>query len=274
MLISTSPKKIFFAMFLCLLANVHSNAQEKQKSTESVKEIADKLANPVSNLISVPFQSNLEYGIGSDNGSRYTLNFQPVIPIKLSSEINLITRTIIPIIDQRDVIPANESQTGIGDATLTAFFSPSKKGRFMWGAGPAFLVPIATDRLLGSQKFGVGPSALVVRQKDNLTVGILANQIWSVAGNSNSQDISQLFCQTFLNYSFVSGATVGGVLEIGQNWRADITQVTLTPTVGGVTRLGKQVVQMVIGPRIPLSGASGQKADFGLRATIAFVFPK
>lgn len=220
-----SPKKLLvLAVFIVLFSgNIH--AQENQNSAESVKELADKLANPVSSLISVPFQSNLDYGIGSSNGTRYTVNFQPVIPIKLNSNINLITRFIIPIVDQRDIIAPNTSQTGLSDATLTAFFAPSKTTGIIWGVGPAFLVPIATDKLLGTEKFGVGPSALVLKQKDNLTVGMLVNQIWSVAGNSNREDINQLFFQPFLNYSFASGATLGGVFEVTQNWQADSTQV-------------------------------------------------
>ena len=80
--------------------------------------------------------------------------------------------------------------------------------------------------------------------------------------------------QSFLNYSFASGATLGGVFELTQNWQADTTQINFIPSIGGVTKLGSQVVQMVIGPRIPLIGPSEQKPDFGLRASVVFVFPK
>jgi len=102
-------------------------AQEKGSSAE---ELANKLSNPVASLISVPFQNNVDYGIGAYHGSKYTLNFQPVVPIPLNPKINLITRYIIPIVDQHDITGEGEDQFGLGDATISGFFSPgdSKNG--------------------------------------------------------------------------------------------------------------------------------------------------
>ena len=116
-----------------------ANAQEKPPA--SAQELADKLSNPVANLISVPFQNNVDYGIGSYHGSKYTLNFQPVVPIPLSTKLNLITRYIIPIVDQHSITKEGVNQFGLSDATVSAFFAPTNsKNGVTWGLGPAFLI--------------------------------------------------------------------------------------------------------------------------------------
>ncbi len=144
-----------------------------------------------------------DWGIGPHNGSKNTLNFQPVIPIKLSANLNLITRYIIPIVDQRDVADKDTHEFGLSDATVSAFFSPSHpKGGLIWGIGPALLIPIATNDYLSTKKFGVGPTALVLKQGGGNTMGFLVNQIWSVAGDKERQDVNQLFLQPFFAHSF------------------------------------------------------------------------
>jgi hypothetical protein len=120
-----------------MLSPFFTSAQEKTGA--SAQELADKLSNPVAGLISVPFQNNVDYDMGTYHGSRYTLNFQPVIPISLSRKLNLITRYIIPIVDQHDVSGEGENQFGLNDATISGFFSPAtSKNGLIWGAGPAF----------------------------------------------------------------------------------------------------------------------------------------
>lgn len=248
------------------------NAQEEPKSQASAQELADKLANPVASLISVPLQNNLSYGIGPFNGSKYTINVQPVIPFKLSDNLNLITRYILPVVDQRDITGENTHQFGLSDATVTAFFAPKSK-KIIWGVGPAFLVPTATDKFLGTEKFGIGPSLLVMHQGKGLSVGFIANQIWSVAGNENRSDFNQFYTQIFLSHSYKSGASLGITSEITQNWEGNTTLVTISPNIGAVTKLGDQVVQFAIMPLIPVVGPSESKPDWGLRAVLSFVFP-
>src|SRR5262245_26669381 len=112
------------------------NVVAQEKPGASAQELADKLNNPVANMISVPFQNNIEYGIGPHNGSKYTLNFQPVIPIQLGQNLNLITRYIIPIVDQRDISDENATEFGLSDATISAWFSPAHpKNGLIWGIG-------------------------------------------------------------------------------------------------------------------------------------------
>lgn len=185
----------------CLL-----KAQEADKlkgapppTANEAAELAKKLANPIASLISVPFQNNTYYGIGAYKGTQNVMNFQPVIPFKLNEKLNLITRYIIPIVTQYNVTGENTSQSGLSDATVSAFLSPSDdKNGLTWGVGPAFLVPTATSQELGFGKFGIGPTVVILKQTHGFTYGALANQIWSVAGQSDRQNVSQMFVQPFL----------------------------------------------------------------------------
>ncbi|MEN9686578.1 MAG: hypothetical protein RLZZ28_2364 [Bacteroidota bacterium] len=265
---------LFTIFILCVYSS--AIAQEpKAPPKNDAAELAKKLANPVASLISVPFQNNTDLGIGPNNGYRNTLNFQPVVPINLTKKVNLISRLVLPIITQRDVAGLGTKQTGLSDAVVSAFFSPSEaKNGLIWGAGPVFLIPIATDNLLGTQKFGVGPTALVLKQTNGWTIGALANQLWSIAGNASRSDLSQLFLQPFLNYNWKSGAGMGISSEITQNWQGNSTTAFIIPSVSGVTKLGTQIVSLAIGPRIPVSAPINSGADFGIRASIVFVFPK
>jgi hypothetical protein len=269
-------KRISIFIFVAAFLSFHVQAQEKPAvPAESAQALADKLSNPVASMISVPFQNNSDWGIGEYNGSKNTLNFQPVIPFKLSSNLNLITRLILPIVSQRDVTGPDTQEFGLSDATISAWVSPSHpKNGLIWGAGPALLIPTATNDFLGTKKFGVGPTALVLKQGHGNTMGFLANQLWSVAGDKERQNVNQLFFQPFFSHSFSSGASLGGNMEITQNWQANTTLVFLNPVISGITKIGKQPVQLAIGPRIPLSGPEGSKPAFGIRSVIIFVFPQ
>ena len=249
-------------------------AQEAQEPN-AAEELAKKLANPIASLISVPFQNNTDIGIGEHNGSRNTLNFQPVIPIQLNDKLNLITRVILPVISQYNVTGIGNSETGLGDAVISGFISPAdSKGGLTWGAGPVLLVPTGTDDFLSSKKFGVGPTAVALYQFGGMTVGGLINQIWSVAGDEDRADVSSLFFQPFFTYNWKSGAGIGGNFEITQNWNGDTTTVWFNPTISALTSLGKQKTQFAIGPRFNLAAPDGGKADIGFRAAIVFLFPK
>jgi hypothetical protein len=259
-------------LFSCIL---HGYAQEKEepKAPNSAAELAKKLANPIASLISIPFQNNTDYGIGINKGSKNTLNFQPVVPITLSPNLNLITRIVLPIVTQYNVLGNNSKQSGLSDALVSAFFSPTSDG-LIWGVGPVFLVPTATDNLLGTQKFGVGPTAIVLKQTNGFTMGLLINQIWSVAGDKDRSDVSQLYIQPFFAYNWKSGAGAALSAEITQNWIANTTTVTIIPAFSGLTRFGKLPVSLQIGPRIPVSAPPGMKPDFGFRAALILILPK
>lgn len=249
---------------LPVLANAQSDAAE----------LAKKLANPVASLISVPFQNNLDHGIGAHNGSRYTLNFQPVIPITLSKKMNLITRVVLPIVSQYDITGEGKHQSGLGDAVVSGFFSPSNgKNGFTWGAGPVMLLPIGTNDFLTADQFGVGPTVVALKQKNGWTYGALFNQIWGMGG-SNRANVSQMFLQPFLTYNWKSGAGVTAQFEWTENWTGNYSNIWFNPNISGLTSLGKQKVSLAIGPRFNVSAPDAQKSKFGLRGGITFLFPK
>jgi hypothetical protein len=254
--------KIFRSILISLLigASLATQAQE-------AADLAKKLANPIASLISVPLQNNSDFGIGSLEGSRNTLNIQPVVPLAINENINLITRVVLPVIRQDNITGPGETQSGFGDALVSAFLSPSaSENGFTWGVGPVFLVPVGNEDLT-LDKFGVGPTAVALKQTGGFTYGALINQIWA-------DDLSQMFLQPFLVYNWASGAGVGGNFELTQNWTAEQTILWLNPTITGLTALGKQKVQLGGGPRFNLAAPSGAKANWGVRAIVVFLFPK
>ena len=262
----------FFIVFSFISACLQA---QNEKPAVSAEELAKKLSNPVAAMISVPFQNNMDIGIGQYNGSRNTLNLQPVIPINLSPKLNLITRYIIPVISQHDITSEGTCQNGLSDAVVSAWFSPAEaKNGLVWGVGPVFLLPIATDDMLGTKKWGVGATALVLKQINGWTIGALANQIWSIAGDANRSDVNQMYLQPFIVYNWKSGAGLAVNSEITQNWVSSTTSVFINPIITGVTKVGTQIVSLGIGPRIQVAAPNGDRADIGVRAAITFVFPK
>jgi hypothetical protein len=234
---------------------------------QDAADLAKQLANPIASLISAPLQNNSDFGIGSLDGSRNTLNIQPVVPLKLNDKINLITRMVLPLIRQDNITGPGETQSGFGDAVVSAFFSPRevKKG-FTWGAGPVFLVPVG-HKELSFDAFGIGPTAVVLKQTGGITYGALVNQIWA-------DDLSQMFLQPFLIYNWPTGAGVGANFEMTQNWTSDNTTLWFNPFVNAVTSIGTQKVQLGAGPRFNLAAPSGGRANWGVRTIIVFLFPK
>ena len=166
--------------------------------------LAKKSQNPVSDLISVPFQFNFNGNVGPDDNTQTVLNIQPVWPFHLNEDWNLITRTIIPVIDQPEMIPGMDSTFGLGDINMSLFLSPAKPGKVIWGVGPAISFPTATDDVLGTDQWSVGPSFVALTMDGPWVFGRLANHIWSVAGNDRV-DVSTTTIQPFVNYNMAGG---------------------------------------------------------------------
>lgn len=267
----------FIATVIAVIATLSFNpftavAQDTTKQAAATPaEVAKKLANPIANLISVPFQSNLDVGAGGHNGSKMVLNFQPVIPITLSPKMNLITRWILPIISQKDITGESTNQSGLGDAVITGFFSPSQS-KITWGVGPAFILPTATSKLLGSEKFSIGPSIVILKQANGWTIGGLANHVFSVAGSDSRSDVSATFLNPFFGYNWKSGAGVTLNTEYTHDWKNDIDVLVIQPLASAVTKFGKQMMSFAVGPRLHF--APSGHADYGIRAVIVLVFPK
>lgn len=265
-------KNIWYAAIL-FLAPFFATAQDAQGGS-SADELAKQLQNPLASLISVPFQNNFDFGFDPADGSRWLMNIQPVVPMSISEDWNLIGRVILPVISQNDVFGPSGRQTGLGDALVTGFFSPKAPtpGGLVWGVGPAISIPTATDDLLGSGQFSIGPSAVALMQKGSITYGALINHIWSLFGASDRGDVSATFFQPFVGKNFPGGYALTLNTELLQNWEADATVGTLHLVGSKVTSLGGQMIQFFAGPRIPYG--NGNNASWGIRAGLVLLLPK
>ena len=240
-------------------------------------QLAKQLSNPVASLISVPLQLNWDTDIGADDeGERYLLNVQPVIPVSLNTDWNVISRTIVPFIDQSDVMPGSGSQSGVGDITQSLFFSPKQPmaGGWIWGAGPAFLLPTASDELLGTEKWGIGPTAVVVKQTaGGRTYGALVNHIESVAGEDDRADVSSTFLQPFIAQALGKGATLTFNSESTYDWEAGQWTVPVNVVYSQVLPIGTQLVSIAAGARYYVE-APDAGPEWGLRLVVTLLFPK
>lgn len=249
------------------------------KPADDAAALALKLANPVAALISVPLQFNFDGDIGplvgdERQGERITLNIQPVIPIRLNSEWNMISRTILPIVWQNNIVPGSGSQFGLSDTVQSLFFSPAVPKGAIWGVGPVILVPTGTDPLLSGGKWGAGPTGVVLKQMGSWTVGALANHIWSFAGNSARNDISASFANPFISNAMKSGFTYAAVADISYDWKSDRWTVPVSITASQVTKIGGQLVSIGGGLRYYLVSNENAPHGFAGRFSVTLLFPK
>ncbi|MEI6818866.1 MAG: transporter [Verrucomicrobiota bacterium] len=237
-------------------------------------DLAQKLANPIADLISVPIQSNLDFGVGPGDGTIWRTNIQPVIPFSISEDWNVISRTILPVIDQEGLAPAGDAldASGLGDITQSFFFSP-KESSPIWGVGPAFLIPSATDDLLGGEKWGIGPTAVVLKQEGAWTYGALANHIWDFAGDDSRGAVNATFLQPFVSYITPTKTTFSLNTETTYDWQNEQWIVPVNFVVSQLFKIGDQPVQAFVGARYYVETPTGGP-EWGLRFGMTFLFPK
>lgn len=239
---------------------------------QSADDLARQTQNPVSSLISVPLQGNWDFGLGDRDAVGTLLNVQPVMPFGISSGTNIILRVIMPLASQ----PASGAAriNGLGDIVATAFLSPAKSGRIIWGVGPVFLLPAATNTSLGSEKLGIGPSVVALTQPGKFTIGILYNQIWSVSGANDRDDVNSMYVQPFLNYNLGGGLSAGIVLESSANFEADEAWTApLLFSLSKVTLLGTRPVNFALAAGPTVTSPDGG-ADWRFRLGATFLFPR
>lgn len=250
-----------------------SPALAQDKTQEEA--LAKQLSNPIADLVSLPLQFNWAQGVGPDEGTRFILNVQPVVPFSVSKDWNMIMRVIMPFIGQPPLTENGVAATGLGDILASFFFSP-REGSVIWGVGPVFGLPSTSERTLGSGKWAAGPTAVVLKQSGAWTYGALVNQVWSFAGSSSRADVSQLFVQPFLSRTSKSALTVTLQSETIANWKAADGEQWTVPINLAVAKLA------TFGP-LPASYGGGigyyiaspeGGPEWQLRGSITLILPK
>ncbi len=272
-------KNTLTAAFVCTLAFTTTTAlfaQDAATDEQAVAaELAKKLSNPVASLISLPLQNNFDFGAGPNgDGFQYKLNVQPVMPFSLNENWNLISRTILPIVYQENII-GTSSQSGLSDTVQSLFFSPKAptSGGWIWAVGPVLLLSTATDDLLGTEKWGAGPTALALKQQNGWTYGALANHIWSYAGDSSRAEVNATFLQPFVSFSTKKQTTFGLNTESTYDWEQSQWTVPLNLTVSQLVKIGGKPVQLTLGGRY-YAEKPNDGPEWGLRFAVTFLFPK
>lgn len=283
---------------LLTFAAAYVTAAESQ-SVDDKAELAKKTLNPVAAMISVPIQVNYDSRVGPyDDGRVWRTNVQPVVPVSLNESWNLISRTIVPIVSQEGILSghvktppypraaseaADDLDTwGLGDTLQSFFFSPVKPtAGWIWGVGPVLYLATATDSALGAEKWGAGPTAVLLRQEHGFTYGVLVNHVWSVAGNRQRDDVNASYLQPFLSYTLKTYTSFSVNTESSYNWLAEggnRWSVPVNFAISQLLKVGGLPLSVLVGARYwaesPKMGGQEYNKGWGYRAQLQFLFPR
>lgn len=265
---ATRARRCYFKIALGFVA-ISSSTSFAQDS-----DIQKQLSNPIASLTVVPLQSNFDFKIGPARaGNRITTNFQPVIPSKLNDEITLVVRTIVPIVYQDNIFPGAGSQFGLSDSLQSFFFVPQTVHGFTWGVGPALQYRTGTDPLLTSGKWGAGPTIVALQQSGPWTVGVLANHIWSFAGDANRGDVSNTFFQPFVSYAASGGWTYTLNSQSTYDWVAKDWSVPVLVQVSKLLKVHDQPISLAAGLKYWATTPNSGPHGFGGVLSITFIMP-
>jgi hypothetical protein len=276
----TVAARLLAALAFSVLLAAQSRAEESTAAADdkATTDLAKETQNPVANLISVPFQNNFNFGAGPDDEMIWIMNVQPVIPIPLNEDWNLITRTILPIINQPGLVPGQDDTFGMGDLNPTVFLSPAKAKGFIWGVGPTTTLPTASASAIGSGQWSMGPAVVGLYMEGPWVVGALANQQWSMVG-WGKRDVNALLIQPFVNYNLAEGWYLTSAPIITGNFAGGSGDNHWTVPVGGgvgkLWRLGK--IGLPLNTQlVPFYNAvtPDYGPDWQLRFQFQFLFPR
>jgi hypothetical protein len=261
---------LFLSALLPLLITVEN------VRAEDVEDLAKKVQNPVSDLISVPIEHNFNFDVGMDGDIQHVTNVSPVFPIKLNDKWLLINRVIIPAIYQPLLAPGVGDEFGLGDINFTPFLSPRESSGTVWGVAPSLTVPSASDEVLGTEKWTLGPAFLVFRDIGPWSAGLLISNAWSIGGESDRADVNAGFLQPWLYYNFPSQAYIFYEPVITVDWEADSGERWTVPLgigVGKIFTIGTQYVNAQVAAFYNVETPTGS-AKWTIRPQLSFLFPK
>ena len=267
---------IRFVFFSVCVASGNAIAQD---ADDDAAALAKAVQNPIASLVSVPFQWNINLETGPQEKTQHVLNIQPVLPFELNENLNLITRTIVPLISQPAFGQGQSREGGLGDIQFSAFFSPKKPGPggWIWGAGPVLQFNTASDDRLGQGVWGIGPTAVALKMSGPWVVGGLINNVWSFTEDSGRADVNKMLIQPFINYNFADkpGRYVTFAPIITADWKADDDKwvIPLGMGIGQVMKIGKQPVNIQASAYYNVERPDNA-AKYQIRLQIQLMFPK
>jgi len=271
-------KKMFvLTLALLMITGLQNTTWAEETGKNDTASLAKASQNPVSTLISVPFENNTTFNNGTEDSVVDILNIKPVIPMSFGENWNLINRTIVPVIYQEERFPDEGNRFGLGDVTYQGFFSPQKTGKLIWGLGPQLGLPTGMDRLTSNQ-WTLGPAAVVLAMPGPWVVGTLVSNVWDFGGGYEpSEDVNFFSVQYFINYNMKGGWYLTTAPIITANWEADDSDDKWTvPFGGGVGRvftIGKQPLNLKVSGYYNVEKPD-YASDWNLQTQLTFMFPK
>ncbi len=273
---------MYFRTLLCLLpvAATLGLAGPALAQSQDAAALARAAQNPVADMVSLPFQFNFNFDTGPYERTQEILNIQPVWPISLNDDWNLITRTIVPLVSQPAFSPGQDRENGFGDVNFSAFFSPKKptSGGLIWGVGPALILNTASDDRLGQGAWSAGPTAVFLKMQGSWVIGALLSNVWSLSTDDGRPDVNQFLVQPFINYNFPNhpGRYLSYSPIITANWEADSGNTWTIPVglaIGQIMKFGKQPVNLQLGYWYNVERPD-YASRYQIRAQLVFMFPK
>jgi hypothetical protein len=253
-------------------------ASQRSRADADAADQAKQSQNPIADLISVPFQNNTNLNAGPERGTLNVLNVEPVVPVSVGSDWEVITRTILPVISEPPLTPGGSRTNGIGDTLFSAFLSPRTSRGWIWGVGPAIQAPIHSDAVLGNNNWGLGPTFVVLHLEAGSpwVYGVLANNVWSIGNSRVSRAYNNGLMQPFVDYNLGHGTYLVSAPIVTVNWKAAGSQQWTVPLGGGIGQIvhfGKLPVNMQLSGYYNVARPT-EGPNWQVRTQIQFLFPK